>query len=297
MQGEQKDQFQESVNEMVRRANEVRGFEEDESEVRIPDDIDLWCEMSEYRWRRHLHLGGLAVANPDVTISINAYQAKSHLNRFIGCVEDMPENITNGLHAALYAAQQIASSHEGKAHMVSMFANAGLPMAAYLTGAKQTQEVDLNWMARIDGDGTAHVGLGFKVPYHTVCPFMIREADGHSHTQRTYLSANLACEVREGEVIADLLDIVPIITELNQRLTPGQSRMKIPDEAFHVARAYTTPTYTEWGALQIISAIRDVKRKVFGVHDDRELRVSARVRSIESIFCNDIVSHAETTLQ
>ena len=104
VEGEQRDRYQESVDEWKRRIREVRGWEEDKSELPIPEDVELWCSMDDYRWARTLDLSGIAIANPNVTISIHAYQAKSHLNRFIACVEDLPPEVTNAHVAALRAA-------------------------------------------------------------------------------------------------------------------------------------------------------------------------------------------------
>jgi GTP cyclohydrolase FolE2 len=155
-----------------------------------------------------------------------------------------------------------------------------------------TQEVDLTIGATQHGDDVITQHLGLRTPFHTVCPFMLFEADGHSHTQRTYLEAHLTFPVDED---ATEPNFRPIIDEMNIRMTPGQSRMKIPDEAVHVLRAYSTPTYTEFGALAVLAILRDTKH-LWLPGDDRPVRARVTVTSIESIFANDILSTANKTI-
>lgn len=292
--GEQRERYQPQIDEWIRRVREIRGWEEDHSEVAIPQSTELWCFMEDYRWRRVLCINGAVVANPNVTIGVQAFQAKSHLNRFISVVEDLPPGIEDGFAAVFSAARSLHEIHPGISHYVRLRAPAGLPMEAYATGAPHTQEVDL-MVSALFGPDHRQIGLGLRSPFHTVCPFQIFESDGRSHTQRTYLDIQLRMPVRDDSDPTSLLDFRPIIEELNVRMTPAQSRMRIPDETIHVLRAYTTPTYTEFGALQTLAIVRDTKTKWFH-GEDQPVNVRIAVRSIESIFSNDIHSTLETTL-
>lgn len=296
MRGEQARLYQPRVDEMKRRIREVKGWEEDDSEVPIPVENRLWCQMDNYRWHRSLQMNGMMISNPNVTIGVRAFQAKSHLNRFIGCVEDVDPTVVNVYAAVVQAVRALHHMHPGLAHQVHLSANGGVPMEAYLTGAPQTQEVDVTVFAHIDGDetgGELTAGFSIKVPFHTVCPFMIFEADGHSHTQRTYVTTRVSAPT--SRITGDLFDFRPILKEMNTRMTPSQSRMKIPDEAYHCLRAYSTPTYTEFGAMQVLSILRDTKSEwLQGA--DRIVRAHINIQSVESIFCNDIVSDLDAEI-
>src|SRR5207247_6903777 len=95
-----------------------------------------------YRWVRSLELtGGLSFVNPSVDIGVRALQAKSHLNRFIGRVEDLPETVKNAAEAVVIATCVLAGLHPADAHAVRMRAPGGVRMPAYATGASMTQEL------------------------------------------------------------------------------------------------------------------------------------------------------------
>jgi GTP cyclohydrolase FolE2 len=293
--GEQRVQFQALVDEWKRRIKEVPGWEEDRSEVPVPEGYTLWCYMKDYRWLRGLGINDLIIANPNVTIGIRTYQAKSHLNRFIGVIEDLDPGIFNAYEAVRRICERLADTHTGRGYSISLKSLGGLPMKSYATESPMTQEVDLEIGASIPDDHLKeeYLTLGLRTPFHTVCPFMIYEADGHSHSQRTYLQCRITVPV-SGLLDPNILDFHPIMAELNTRMTPGQSRMKIPDEAVHCLRAYSTPTYTEWGALQFMAVIRDTKKQWFK-YPDRLAHVRVEVLSVESIFANDIHSTCEAS--
>src|SRR5262245_24624208 len=261
--------------------------------------------MDNYRWMRPLAIETeITFANPQVDIGVQAAQLKSHLNRFIGCVEDLPDTIRGAGEAAATAVCKLAEAHPALAHEVRMRAAGGTRMGTYVTGALMTQELDLFIGAKlgppagaidlkfggvkIDADPILEFTFGFRTPVHTVCPFMLYEAGGHSHTQRTYLKALITTPIDQ-TAEANGFILSPIIKTINDRMTPSMSRMKIPDEAVNVLRAYTTPTYTEFGAAQLLSIIRDTK-KGWSMFPERPSRVSIEVRSLESIFANDILS-------
>lgn len=294
MKGEQARIYQPVVDEWKRRIAEVPGWEEEQSELPVPDAVRLWAYMENYRWNRVLSLHGRAVANGDVTIGVHAYQAKSHMNRLIACVEDLPDTVSDAYQAVHDATLRLQESHPARGHQVKLSAAYGLPMEAYATSVRQTQEVNLVLKAtRVES--SRWLSFSIRVPYHTVCPFMLFECGGPSHTQRTYVTVAVQVPMLLEEEPADLLHFPAIIDEMNVRLTPTQSRMKIPDEAINVLRAYSTPTYTEFGALQILSVVRD-KKSAWLRGPDREVPVHIHVQSIESISCNDIVSTLDTTV-
>jgi len=292
--GHQAEVYQPIVDEWKRRIAEVPGWEEEQSELPIPDELRLWAYMENYRWSRVLSLHGGHIANGDVTIGVHAYQAKSHMNRLIACVEDLPKEVTDAYRAVHDAALRLQESHPARGHQVKLSAAFGLPMEAYATAVPQTQEVNLVLKAtRIEA--SRWLSFSVRVPYHTVCPFMLFECGGPSHTQRTYVTVRVNVPMNPDEAPETLLNFPAVINEMNVRMTPTQSRMKIPDEAINVLRAYSTPTYTEFGALQVLSVVRDTKA-AWLQGPSREVPVHIHVQSIESISCNDIVSTLEATV-
>lgn len=290
MQGEQQAMYGAQVAEWQRRAKEVPGWEEDHSEVAIPRSTKLWCWMKDYTWARTFDFSGLKVHAPRTQIGVHAFQAKSHLNRFIGSVEDVPTTY-EGADALFHAVRRLNQNHPALGWAVGIKGMSGREIGAYATGVRMTQEVEIWSSVRVDGD-VFNLTVGVKSPYHTVCPFMIKEADGHSHTQRTYITMEATLPVsNEGQAL-DAVNPLVWLDELNERLTPSMSRMKIPDEAINCLRAYTTPTYTEFGAMQALSVMKD-RIKDWTSYRDRPCQLHAEVDSLESIFANNIWSYAD----
>jgi len=303
MQGEQKEKYQALVDVWRENAKKyAQGIEEDSMEGAI--EYPVRVTMDKYTKRGIFVIpdpspNKFYFANPQVTIGVRLIRAKAHINRLTRCVEEqfmstcfesMPDSVSVGqtdvwlfLDAAL---KQFVENQPGLEHDITLFSMTTNEIESYATKIKQTQEIEIACGISKSLEAAPVYYLSLKTPVHTVCPFILHETDGQSHTQRAYITL---------EYWADKpMLISPMIEQINTRLQPCQSSMKIPDEAVQVLRAYCTATYTEDAVLRLLKVIRGIKDQI--VPHAGPLKVRIHVHSIESIFQNDMTSEASDVI-
>src|SRR6267378_1089250 len=172
MEGEQAEKYGPVVDEWKRRVREVPGWEEDRSEVPIPKGVELWCWMADYTWARYFELDSLIFASPRTQIGVQAFQAKSHLNRFIGAVEDLDQSEVLAERLCYLACEALMNAHPAQGWEISVRAMSGRQNRAFATSKSMTQEVEV-WckVRRTVGfeAGEAALTVGVRTPIHTVC--------------------------------------------------------------------------------------------------------------------------------
>lgn len=309
MQGEQKEKYQAQVDEWRERAKKyAKGIEEDSMEGEI--EYPVRVTMDKYT-KRGLFIipdpseNRFFFANPHCTIGVRLVRAKAHINRLTRCVEeqfmsDCYNSITGTkdvrfdqyvctIHVWEFlteALKQFVENQPGLEHDITLFSMTTNEIESYATKIKQTQEIEIACGISCGSGSPPVYYLMLKTPVHTVCPFILHETDGQSHTQRAYIQIEYWCDKP--------MLISPIIEQINTRLQPCQSSMKIPDEAIQVLRAYCTATYTEDAVLRLLKVIRGIKDQIVPGAGPLKLRI--HIHSIESIFQNDMTSEASDVI-
>lgn len=308
MTGDQKDQYQALVNEWRERARKYGvGIEEDTMEGAI--EYPIRVTMHKYTKR------GLFVvpdpeapycfyfSNPQATIGVVLERAKAHINRLTRCVEETlhdlllsvltdPHPTSNSLQPVdvwAYlddALRHFTTHHPGSSHDITLESVTTNVIESYATRIQQTQELQLACGISRHAPDPPQYYLMFRTPVHTVCPFILHETDGQSHTQRAYLQIEFWSETPPC--------LYPTLDQINTRLQPCQSSMRIPDEAVQVLRAYCTATYTEDAVLRMLKVIRGIKSQI--VPGGGRLKTRVYVHSIESIFQNDMTSEGSDVI-
>lgn len=307
MQGEQKEKYQALVDEWRANAKKYgQGIEEDSMEGAI--EYPVRVTMDKYTKRGMFVVPDPAenlfyFSNPHCTIGVTLIRAKAHINRLTRCIEeqfmsscygslpstahDSPEpNYVDAWHFLKDALAQFTENQPGLSHDITLNSMTTNMIESYATKIKQTQEIEIACGISQQSGSAPVYYLLLKTPVHTVCPFILHETDGQSHTQRAYVQIEYWCDKP--------MLVSPIIEQINTRLQPCQSSMKIPDEAVQVLRAYCTATYTEDAVLRMLKVIRGIKDQI--VPESGPLKVRIHVHSIESIFQNDMTSEASDVI-
>jgi len=308
--GQQKTEFQPLVDQWIGTAVKYgKGIEEDTME--FPIEYPVRVAMHKYTKAGLFRIPDPAYtfifANPQATIGVRLVKAKAHINRLTRCVEEVDPDIHHGTqqkinvwHFLYQAMEQFTSQHPGLEHDITLESWSAHTIESYATFIKQTQELQIacgiNSQAWTGGGiqppGPPTYYLMLRTPVHTVCPFILHETGGDehhvgpSHTQRAYIQVEMWSE--NPPIIS------PLLREINTRLQPCQSSMKIPDEAVQVLRAYSAPTYTEDAVLRVLKIVRGIKDEL--CPGGKPMKVKVHVQSQESIFQNDMTSEAEDAI-
>lgn len=303
MQGEQKEKYQAKVDEWIKTAVKYgKGIEEDSME--FPIEYPVRVAMHKYTKAGVFHIPDpdyvFTFANPQATIGVRLVKAKAHINRLTRCVEEVfPEVLHTGSLVPVscwgfleLAMKQFLEQHPGLEHDITLESWSAHTIESYATFIKQTQELQIACGVSAHGAGPVIYYLMIRTPVHTVCPFILHETGGDdahvgpSHTQRAYIQIEMWSE--NPPIIS------PLLREINTRLQPCQSSMKIPDEAVQVLRAYSAPTYTEDAVLRVLKIVRGIKDEL--CPGGKPMKVKVHVQSQESIFQNDMTSEAEDAI-
>jgi len=295
MQGKQKEEFQAVVDQWKETARKYgKGVEEETMEFGV-----------EYPTRVTMHkytLGRLFVipdtpqymfANPAATVGVRILKTKAHINRLIRSLEEQGPDVTDVWVFLQGALDQLAREHPAVEYDITLEGMSAGRHESYATNIQQTQEFAIACgVSRVAPRVADTFYLMFRTPVHTVCPFILHETaeDGHvgpSHTQRAYVQVEMWATHPP--------KMSPIIREINTRLQPCQSAMKIPDEAVQVLRAYSTPTYTEDAVFRVLKIIRGIKDEL--VPSGHTMKTKVFIQSLESIFQNDMTSEAEDEIE
>jgi len=246
-------------------------------------------------------------ANPKTHVEVDVPKGKAHTSRLISCTDLMGsyadivdqmitaemalgreyknQHYRNIWQALQMAFSELVNKHEGDNHVVLVDTTITIPTYGMATGMVSTRPLFLSvGMQRRKQYLTYFTKVGGY--FHTVCPSMITDADGHSHTQRALLT---------WEIVSDWPPFIgPLIDAADQRFQHCQAAMKIPDEAVHVLRAYETNCYVEGFVTQAAEALVEAAPRMWlqGVPAGT---VVVHAESYESIFPNDLI--AELTFE
>lgn len=291
MDTEQERLYRTQLNDWIAAVKRVPGWAEDDVSS-APSEIDIQVTMPRYTLSGVFRLPDVQhtawmFANPECDIQMTASEApKCNLNRFCRSLDETVDALQSYDRSSIniweflqHAHNRFVDLHEGQDHEIRMRTKVGRRTTGLATKVPSTWDIALEFFIN-----TSTSGVQFTVPVHTVCPFMLLEADGHSHTQRTYLTARIPTVVHSLDSILSMID---------ERMQIAQSSMKIPDEAIHCLRAYTVPTYTEDGGRRLAQILRDTKSR-WTLHPAQSYYAWIHVRSLESIFTVDIEAEFST---
>jgi GTP cyclohydrolase FolE2 len=291
MDTEQERLYRSPINAWITAVKKVPGWDEDQVSMATNAPFPVLVTMPKYFVAGTFCLvagESFFFSNPSYDISIKTDKVpKCNLNRFCRTIDETPHVDSPFLFTKM-CIERLREIHDGSYHEVKMSSVVIFKTTGHMTGVPSSVEVPVTVTARCSDRGEIVNDFEFTVSVHTVCPFMLKEADGHSHTQRAYITTKL-------NELSGLASMQVIIDELVNRFQIPQSSMKIPDEAVHVLRAYTVPTYTEDGAFRFIRLLRDTKHR-WAKLPAEPIDVEIMVRSLESIFTTDIIARGAVTI-
>src|SRR5262245_45320249 len=292
MDNEQKQLYSNTVATWIEAVKRVPGWLEDDvsSVLNLSDNLEV--TIPNYVVAGNFKLSDLRgpnwlFTNPTTDISVFTNgAAKCNLNRFCRSLDESYNELQSGHHDFVdvdlfleRSIRRLIDLHPGARHQIDLKTMGAIRTRGYATNVPSSVDVQLQFTA-----AAKSIIYSFTIPVHTVCPFMLFEADGHSHTQRTYLTASI--QLPYNVSFQSLNSILACVLE---RFQVAQSSMKIPDEAIHVLRAYTVPSYTEDGLRRLLTVLRDTKHE-WCSRPNQEYNTTLKVQSLESIFTCDIMA-------
>lgn len=281
------------------------GWDEDAPEIPVDYEIDV--DMTHYHQggEFYLPLGdqptmplfpkGGRFSNPRYDIMCRVRRVKAHMNRMITAMEYAyrtlaePQSFAVNIwdHVKL-ATELLKGAHHGTGFRTVAHAHFTTPLEAHVTKIPSSQKWDVSCgYYLVDGEAPRWQ-FGLTTTVFTTCPFVLFETKGkHSHTQRTHIVISLEADA----------PIVPgaIMREINQRLVPVMSAMKIPDEVVQVCKSYAGPTFTEDAAVRVVKILRGITAE-FNPNGERIHRCHVRAISEDSHLAHDIETSLETDI-
>lgn len=273
-----------------------KGWDEDAPEIPVGQVVDV--QMVDYR------LGGLfkysdgqrdhLFTQPVCEIACGVRKVKAHMNRLITSLETAYDALSGGgapadvWEWATKAVGILRDSHHGSHFRVIARGDICTRLSGHATGIPSSQvwRMGFGYGEDVDEDTRATQSHRFvfeiATTVFTTCPFILHETLGRqSHTQRSHV--NIRLETTEPVTSAS------IMREINTRLVPVMSAMKIPDEIIQVAKSYAGPTFTEDAAVRVVKIMRGIVDE-FVSDCDCVLGCTVKVVSEDSHLAHDVVS-------
>jgi len=282
-----------------KNAAELYGTGWDEDGPEIPVDYDIDVAMEPYLVGGVYSLpaegfGSLAIAHPECSVSVRVQKVKAHMNRLITALEFSAEDQERG--GDLYdfvedSVHRLRESHHGDRWRAYAEGDAATRLEAHLTGIPSTQRWRLGvgvTVTKENGSERTDYESYIRTTMFTTCPFVLWETGGkQSHTQRTHIEIRLTAP--------DRVNPGPIMRELNTRLVPVMSAMRIPDEVVQVLKSFSGPSFTEDAAVRVIKILRGITDQ-FTDTEKGDTVARVRVVSEDSHLAHDVVTNIEAVL-